>query len=370
MRFATTHPLVTHPYHPDLVTGAGIAAVATAAEAAGFHGFGFTDHPAPSQRWLDGGGHDALDPVRRPRLRRGPHHDPSAHPEHRRAAVPEPVRGGQGGRHPRRAVRRALHPRPSAPATSRASSRRSASTTRSATSSSTRRSTCSIAVWTGDDVTFEGRHFNARGVTAHPAAGERARIHRSGSAATAAGPGSAWPTAATAGARSRPPAVLAEHGPHDRAGHARAAGRGDRRPPRPPGARPAEIRPPSTSPSPTPPAAIPPSDAFDADAHLEGLAELAALGVTWVQVAPARRLARPRHRDRPALRPRRHRPHVTSCFCGRSAPHSGGQRPQKLGREHDRASWDTKHASRPSSLGSPRRCASTSRHGTANRRSA
>ncbi len=51
MRFAVTHPLVTHPYHPELVTGAGITAVATAAEAAGFHGFGFTDHPAPSQRW-------------------------------------------------------------------------------------------------------------------------------------------------------------------------------------------------------------------------------------------------------------------------------------------------------------------------------
>ena len=52
----------THPYHPDLVSGSGVAAVASAAEAAGFHGFGFTDHPAPSQRWLDAGGHDALDP--------------------------------------------------------------------------------------------------------------------------------------------------------------------------------------------------------------------------------------------------------------------------------------------------------------------
>ena len=62
MKFAVTHPLVTHPYHPDLVSGAGIATVARAVEAAGFHGFGFTDHPAPSQRWLEGGGHDALDP--------------------------------------------------------------------------------------------------------------------------------------------------------------------------------------------------------------------------------------------------------------------------------------------------------------------
>ena len=35
---------------------------ARAAEAAGFDALGFTDHPAPSQKWLEGGGHDALDP--------------------------------------------------------------------------------------------------------------------------------------------------------------------------------------------------------------------------------------------------------------------------------------------------------------------
>ena len=31
-------------------------------EAAGFDGIGFTDHPAPTHRWLEAGGHDALDP--------------------------------------------------------------------------------------------------------------------------------------------------------------------------------------------------------------------------------------------------------------------------------------------------------------------
>ena len=62
MKFAVTHPMHSHPYNPELVTGAGVAAMAAAAEAAGFHGFGFTDHPAPTQRWLDAGGHDALDP--------------------------------------------------------------------------------------------------------------------------------------------------------------------------------------------------------------------------------------------------------------------------------------------------------------------
>src|SRR4051812_42304563 len=62
MKFTFTHPMHSHPYNPELVTGTGIATVAAAAEKAGFHGFGFTDHPAPSQRWLDAGGHDALDP--------------------------------------------------------------------------------------------------------------------------------------------------------------------------------------------------------------------------------------------------------------------------------------------------------------------
>lgn len=62
MKFAITHPMHSHPYNPELVTGAGIARVAAAAEAAGFDGLGFTDHPAPSQRWLESGGHDALDP--------------------------------------------------------------------------------------------------------------------------------------------------------------------------------------------------------------------------------------------------------------------------------------------------------------------
>ncbi|WP_422748302.1 LLM class F420-dependent oxidoreductase [Mycobacterium sp. WMMD1722] len=62
MHFSMTYPMHTHPYNPELATGAGVAALATAAETAGFAGFGFTDHPAPSQRWLDAGGHDALDP--------------------------------------------------------------------------------------------------------------------------------------------------------------------------------------------------------------------------------------------------------------------------------------------------------------------
>jgi probable F420-dependent oxidoreductase len=62
MKFTLTYPMHSHPYHPEFASGAGVVKLATAAEAAGFHGFGFTDHPAPTQRWLDAGGHDALDP--------------------------------------------------------------------------------------------------------------------------------------------------------------------------------------------------------------------------------------------------------------------------------------------------------------------
>jgi probable F420-dependent oxidoreductase len=62
MRHWVTYPLITHPAHPDFVTKAGLTRFVQTAEAAGFDGIGFTDHPAPSHKWLEAGGHDALDP--------------------------------------------------------------------------------------------------------------------------------------------------------------------------------------------------------------------------------------------------------------------------------------------------------------------
>ena len=62
MKFSFTYPLIAHPHDPALVTKAAVVRIAQAAEAAGFDGVGFTDHPAPSSRWLAAGGHDALDP--------------------------------------------------------------------------------------------------------------------------------------------------------------------------------------------------------------------------------------------------------------------------------------------------------------------
>lgn len=62
MKHWFTYPLIAHPYSPDLMSREGVVRVAGAAEAAGFDGIGFTDHPAPSHKWLMAGGHDALDP--------------------------------------------------------------------------------------------------------------------------------------------------------------------------------------------------------------------------------------------------------------------------------------------------------------------
>lgn len=62
MKHWVTYPLVTHPYDPDFVSKDAVIRFAQTAEKAGFAGIGFTDHPAPTQRWLKSGGHDALDP--------------------------------------------------------------------------------------------------------------------------------------------------------------------------------------------------------------------------------------------------------------------------------------------------------------------
>lgn len=66
----TERPTLKYFMDVNLRTGAGesgtsgnsIAQLALGLEASGFDGVGFTDHPAPSAKWLAGGGHDTLDP--------------------------------------------------------------------------------------------------------------------------------------------------------------------------------------------------------------------------------------------------------------------------------------------------------------------
>ena len=62
MEFSFTYPTVGTTHDPALITPTGMKAVLEAAEASGFGAVGFTDHPIPSQRWMDAGGHDAFDP--------------------------------------------------------------------------------------------------------------------------------------------------------------------------------------------------------------------------------------------------------------------------------------------------------------------
>jgi probable F420-dependent oxidoreductase len=282
MKFAVTHPLITHPYHPDLVTGTGVTTLARAAEAAGFSGLGFTDHPAPSQRWLDAGGHDALDPFVAlgyaaahttmlrlvPNIVVLPYRNPFV--VAKAASTLDVLSGGRftlavgsgylkgefaalGVDH---GERNDLFDEALA---------------------------VLVAIWTGDDVTLEGRHFNARGITAHPRPvtephppiwiggnGARARqrvADRAQGWCPFPAPALLARTARTAALDTRE--LLAEaiddlHARLDVAGRDPATvditfGNHD-------GGNPA-------------------TDAFDGDAHLAGLDQLAAMGVTWVQVA-------------------------------------------------------------------------------------
>jgi probable F420-dependent oxidoreductase len=61
MRFTALYPLHSHSYDPDILAPTAVAAFARTAEAAGFDAIALTEHPAPSHRWLEAGGHDALD---------------------------------------------------------------------------------------------------------------------------------------------------------------------------------------------------------------------------------------------------------------------------------------------------------------------
>lgn len=61
MRFTVEYPVSTPGYDPAILRPEGMAAIARAADELGYGAIAFTDHPAPSQKWLDAGGHDSLD---------------------------------------------------------------------------------------------------------------------------------------------------------------------------------------------------------------------------------------------------------------------------------------------------------------------
>lgn len=279
MRYSITHPMHSHPYHPDLVSGYGVAAVAAAAEAAGFHGFGFTDHPAPSQRWLDAGGHDAVDPfvamafaaARTTTLRLVPN------------IVVLPYRNpfvvAKSG-----ATLNLLSDGRFTLAVGVGYLKREFAALGVVFDERTELFDEALEVirgiWTTDDFTYEGKHFSAKGITAHPrpvnpppiwiggnTAAARARVarHGDGWCPFAAPPGLAQ-TAGTATIDSI---------------ERLAAGIGDLR---------SKLDAADRDPSSIDvvfnnfDGGNPGDDDFDADVYLAGVDKLAALGVTWLHV--------------------------------------------------------------------------------------
>ena len=63
MRWSLALPTDRADLPEEFVTGPAVAAAARAAQDCGFDAVYVTDHPAPDQRWLDGGGHHALEPM-------------------------------------------------------------------------------------------------------------------------------------------------------------------------------------------------------------------------------------------------------------------------------------------------------------------
>jgi probable F420-dependent oxidoreductase len=61
VKFTVDYPIVVAGYHPALVTADGMTRVARAAEGAGYDAIAFSEHPAPSHKWLKAGGHESLD---------------------------------------------------------------------------------------------------------------------------------------------------------------------------------------------------------------------------------------------------------------------------------------------------------------------
>lgn len=61
MRFIFQYPDF-HGTDGDMLDAGPVTELAAAAETSGWKGFSFTEHPAPSAKWLETGGHQSLDP--------------------------------------------------------------------------------------------------------------------------------------------------------------------------------------------------------------------------------------------------------------------------------------------------------------------
>ncbi len=62
MKFTVTYPLASAGCGDEFMTPQALREFCRTAEEAGFDAIGFTDHPAPTHRWMMSGGHDAFEP--------------------------------------------------------------------------------------------------------------------------------------------------------------------------------------------------------------------------------------------------------------------------------------------------------------------
>lgn len=281
MKFAITHPLITHPYHPDLVSAMGVTTTAQAVERAGFHGYGFTDHPSPTDRWLKAGGHDALDPFVAlgfaaavtstlrllPSIVVLPYRNPFV--VAKAVATLDVLSGGRFTLAVGTGYLKGEFEALGVDHTERNELMDEALGVLN-------------AVWTGDSITVEGRHFSARGITVHPKpvtqphppiwiAGNSGRARQ-----RVADHAQGWyPFRAPAdvAAAVRTTALETFDGLQAAIGDLRhrldVAGRDSSS---------VDIMFANIA------GGAPASDDFNPDAHLESLDRLAAMGVTWVQV--------------------------------------------------------------------------------------
>jgi probable F420-dependent oxidoreductase len=62
MRFDVQHPVADPAWSPSILRPDALRRFARAVEDGGYAGIGFTDHPAPSEKWVRGGGEGSTDP--------------------------------------------------------------------------------------------------------------------------------------------------------------------------------------------------------------------------------------------------------------------------------------------------------------------
>jgi probable F420-dependent oxidoreductase len=63
VRFTADYPISSAGYDPRFLEPATMSSFVTQLEALGYDAVAFTEHPAPSKKWIEGGGHASLDPL-------------------------------------------------------------------------------------------------------------------------------------------------------------------------------------------------------------------------------------------------------------------------------------------------------------------